>query len=416
MGSHIDVAIIGSGPYGLSIAAHLHAAKVDNRVFGVPMEAWATHMPQGMHLKSDAQASSLSDPNAAFTLETYCSRNKIAYHDYQIPVRLEDFTAYGLEFQRRFVPSVEQRRLLSLRSGSDGFALEFDSGEVVNAKKVVIATGVVAFKHSPSAIAQLPEAVASHSADHRSLEKFNDREVAIIGAGSSALDLGALLALRGARVTLIARTRVLRFQPTPSVNGSSALMQIVRRILMPPSHGLGNGWLMRICAESPQVIHLAPDWVRRLIVAKTLGPSGGHFVRDRIERDVQVITGSTVVDAHERAGRVVLSLANEERERQTISCDHVVAATGYKVDLRRLGFFNAKTLAGLKTTDYSPVLSRRFESSVPGLYFVGLAAARSFGPALRFVMGAIHPARTMAYELPKSLSKYGRSRMFSLEG
>ena len=49
---HSDVVIIGAGPYGLSIAAHLKAYGVDFRIFGHPMHTWRTHMPKGMHLKS----------------------------------------------------------------------------------------------------------------------------------------------------------------------------------------------------------------------------------------------------------------------------------------------------------------------------------------------------------------------------
>src|SRR6185312_16558536 len=38
-----EVAIIGAGPYGLSLAAHLAASKVSFRVFGRPMELWRHH-------------------------------------------------------------------------------------------------------------------------------------------------------------------------------------------------------------------------------------------------------------------------------------------------------------------------------------------------------------------------------------
>ena len=48
-----DVAIIGAGPYGLSIAAHLCDAGVPFLIFGEPMKNWRTRMPKGMHLKSD---------------------------------------------------------------------------------------------------------------------------------------------------------------------------------------------------------------------------------------------------------------------------------------------------------------------------------------------------------------------------
>src|SRR4051812_3455664 len=99
-----DVVIIGAGPYGLSIAAHLKARGVDFRIFGSPMHTWLNHMPKGMRLKSDGFASGLYDPDSAFTLEHFCKQLGTPYADIGIPVPLETFAAYGLEFQKRFVP------------------------------------------------------------------------------------------------------------------------------------------------------------------------------------------------------------------------------------------------------------------------------------------------------------------------
>jgi hypothetical protein len=46
-----------------------------------------------------------------------------------------------------------------------------------------------------------------------------------------------------------------------------------------------------------------------------------------------------------------------------------------------------------------PKLSRHFETSVGGLYFVGPASACSFGPMLRFVCGARFTARRLSRHL-----------------
>ena len=50
-----------------------------------------------------------------------------------------------------------------------------------------------------------------------------------------------------------------------------------------------------------------------------------------------------------------------------------------------------------------PVLGRNFQSSVPGLYFTGLAAAASFGPVMRFVHGADFAARRIAAHIASRL-------------
>src|SRR5215469_230931 len=91
-----EVVIVGAGPYGLSVAAHLAAAGVSFRIFGKPMSAWADQMPKGMLLKSEGFASSLSDPGAQFALGEYCRQQNLPYEDNGRPVELETFVNYGL--------------------------------------------------------------------------------------------------------------------------------------------------------------------------------------------------------------------------------------------------------------------------------------------------------------------------------
>ena len=124
-----DVAIIGAGPYGLSIAAHLKARGVDFRIFGHPMRTWLAHMPKGMRLKSEGFASSLYDPDSTFTLESYCKDKGIPYAKIGLPVPLEVFASYGMEFQRRFVPELEGKLVSSLQRSRKAFvfALRMES-------------------------------------------------------------------------------------------------------------------------------------------------------------------------------------------------------------------------------------------------------------------------------------------------
>ncbi|MGI4958828.1 MAG: NAD(P)-binding domain-containing protein, partial [Janthinobacterium lividum] len=79
--------------------------------------------------------------------------------------------------------------------------------------------------------------------------------------------------------------------------------------------------------------------------------------------------------------------------------DHVVAGTGYKVDVERLAFLDNTIRARITQEQNTPVLTRNFESSFPGLYFVGVSAANSFGPLLRFAWGARFTARRLAAHL-----------------
>jgi thioredoxin reductase len=374
-------------------------------VFGVPMESWMCHMPPGMYLKSNAESTNLFDAESSFTLANFCRENRLDYHSYGMPVKLTNFIAYGNAFQRRFVHQVEPQRLIALEPAAHGHELRFDHGESVTARHVVLATGVLPFRHTPRELASLPAALLSHSGDYGPLDRLCGKEVAVVGSGSSALDIAALLSTQGSVVTVVARSPQLEFQPSPAGRDPPFLSRALRRIYAPSSHGLGDGWVMRVCANAPQFVHVLPDQIRFALLSNTLGPSGGYCIREQIETKVTLKLGHAVEHAEERGGQVRLTTVNRSGTRETICSDHVVAATGYKVDLRRLGFLTGDTLAKLRMTDHTPILSSDFESSVPGLYFAGLTAARSFGPVLRFVMGAVYPARRLGRLLPRSLRR-----------
>ena len=162
-GEAIDVAIIGAGPFGLSIAAHLSSHKVAFRIFGTPMSSWRNHMAAGTFLKSFGFASCLYDPGSTFTFAHYCQERGIHYDEVITPVALENFTAYGMEFQRRFVPNLEQTDITSLRRMPEGFALTTETGEVVLARRVVVAVGITYFGYVPPIFADLPEELVTHS-------------------------------------------------------------------------------------------------------------------------------------------------------------------------------------------------------------------------------------------------------------
>ena len=110
----LNTAIIGAGPYGLSIAAHFRRSGISFRVFGRPMDSWLAHMPKGMMLKSDGFASDIYDPEKAFTLRQFCAEQGIDYADAGVPVRLDTFSAYGLAFRDRMVPELEDKLVVSV--------------------------------------------------------------------------------------------------------------------------------------------------------------------------------------------------------------------------------------------------------------------------------------------------------------
>ena len=412
-GGRVDVAIIGAGPYGMSIAAHLKARGVAFRIFGSPMHTWLSQMPKGMRLKSEGFASSLYDPESKFTLGRYCKEEGIPYADHGLPVPLETFASYGLAFQKRLLPEVENKLVVSLRRSTDGFEIVLGDGDVVSARKVVMAVGISYFGFVPPVLSTIPEEFVSHSSKHSSLDHFKGREVAVVGAGASALDIAALLHQAGASVQLIARKPFIRFHDPPG----QTVPSLLQRIRLPRT-GIGPGWKLLFYARAPLAFHRLPERIRLEAVRRTLGPAPAWFVKQQVVGIVPFNLGVNITQAKVENGRVHLELTDSAGSHRTMTADHVIAATGYKVDLKRLAFLDADILAAIRTADQSPVLSANFQSSVPGLYFVGASAANSFGPVLRFAYGAGFTARHLTRHLQKSVrpgSVRARSSIQALE-
>jgi thioredoxin reductase len=396
----LNTAIIGAGPYGLSVAAHLRRSGVPFRIFGRPMDSWRAHMPKGMMLKSDGFASNIYDPESAFTLGQFCAERGIEYADAGIPVRLDTFSAYGLAFRDRMVPELEDKLVKSVNRLQDGFLLQLEDGETVHARSVVLAVGITHFDYVPENLANLPAKFLSHSAQHHEVEPFRGRDVVVIGGGSSALDLAGLMHEAGANVQLVSRRAELKFHSQPTGKPRSHWQQIRH-----PQSGLGPGMRSRFFADAPMAFHYLPERLRVEAVRRTLGPSGGWFIRDKVVGKVPLHLGCTPQSAEVQNGGVRLRVRSADGSEREIVTEHVIAATGYKVDLERLKFLNPEIRSKLNALNGAPVLSSSFESSIPGLYFVGVAAANSFGPVMRFAFGAGFAARTLSRTLTKSLSR-----------
>ena len=389
-----DITIVGAGPYGLSIAAHLQGRGLDFRVIGSPMCNWKTNMPKGMLLKSAGFASNLYAPDRAFSLGEYCRDHGIRYEDVDFPIPVETFYAYGVAFQRRFVPDLLDERLVSLELCAEGFELRLDGGNSFKTSRVVLAIGLDHFRYTPEPLQQLPDGLSSHSADHHDLQRFRGSDVAIVGGGSSATDLAILLHEAGAHVWLIARQPSLQFgEPW-----SGASRTLWRRFRGGPLTGIGPGWKNLLFTKLPMFYRCLPDRHRIRTAKNFLGPSGGWFMKERAA-PVPALLGHRLLDAQAEQVKVRLQLAGQDGTRRDLLADHVIAATGYRSDLQSLSFLSQETLRGLRRIGQAPRLSSYFESSVPGLYFVGPVAATSFGPVMRFAAGADFTSRRISKHL-----------------
>jgi thioredoxin reductase len=398
----LEIAIVGAGPYGLSLAAHFKGKGIPFRIFGRPMDSWLRHMPKGMLLKSDGFASTISDPDNSFALKDFCAERGIEYADLGTPVRLDTFAAFGLAFRDRIVPELEDKLVTGLERSSNGFLLRLDDGAAVTARRVVLAVGITNFAYTPTNLAHLPAEFVSHSFDHHDLESFRGRSVVVIGGGSSAIDLAALLHETGADVQLVARTSELKFHERQEPSRPRSFWERVRY----PQSGIGPGLKSRFFANWPLAFHYLPESLRLAFVRTHLGPAGGWFAKDKIIGRVPLALGYSVERAEVQGSKVLLKLSGVDgTSSREIRADHAIAATGYKVDFKRLKFLSGDIRTRIKAVDGAPVLSSSFESSIPGLYFVGVAAANSFGPVMRFAYGAAFAARRATQNIAEALAK-----------
>lgn len=379
-----EVTVIGAGPYGLAVAAHLREAGVGTRVFGRAMEFWTDQMPKGMYLRSPRPASHIADPRRELTLDAF---ERAGHVRLGAPIPLESFVQYGRWYQRRAVPDLDGRRVVRVDPLPRGFRLALSEGEPLLADRVVVATGIGVFARRLPLFDALPAEVASHTADHGDLARLGGKRVCVVGGGQSALESAALLREAGADVEVIVRAPKINWLGQRFRWLKSPLNPLRPLLYHPTDVGPpGLNWLN----ATPALFRRIPrEWQER-IAYRSIRPAGSPWLPPRLE-DVRLTLGRRVDAATPVGGRLQLKLDDGSERR----VDHLLQATGYRIDVSLHRFLPPPLLERLERVDGYPVLSEGFESSVPGLHFVGAPGAYSFGPLCRFVSGSGYAARSL---------------------
>ena len=399
----LEVAIVGAGPYGLAIAAHLRARGVPFRIFGQPMQFWR-EMPERMFLKSFAFATSISNP-AGLRYDAWCRERGLEARE---PCSIDSFTEYGRWVQQQLVPEAEPVEVDAVEQVRGGYRVTLSTGEQVEAARVVVAVGLRSFHRLPEALAPLPPELVFHTARNRSYEAFRGLDVCVLGAGQSALEAAALLHESGARPQLLVRgPRVIFHTRTPL---ERPLLQRLRW----PLSVVGESRLGFCLQHFPGAAHFAPDWLRVPLTKRFLGPAGTWWLRDRVEGKVPLQLRCEVRAARVDQGKLVLRVRQDGSERE-LRVDRVVCGTGYQVDLDRLPLLSSDLRAKLARIERAPRLDRHFQSSVRGLYFVGALSTFSFGPLFRFVAGTAHTAPVVARHLARTVAQPARDAQLALQ-
>jgi thioredoxin reductase len=381
----VDVVVLGAGPHGLAATAHLRRAGVDVRVIGDPMSFWRT-MPVGMVLRSNWTATCIAEYDGPLSLDSYAAATGDRFTH---PIALDSFLRYGTWVQQQVAPDVDDRTVERLNQNGDGFHLRFTDGERLHARRVVVAAGIAPFAHRPAVAAHLPAESASHTADHRDLSRFAGRRVLVVGGGQSALESAALLREAGADVEIAVRKDHLTW-----LHGGKYHRMLGRwsKVVYAPTD-VGPMGLSRVVAV-PDLFRRLPRPVQDPVAHRAIRPAGALWLQPRLE-GIPVRLGTTVDELAAVGEQVRARLSTGE----TVTVDHVLFGTGYRVDVSRYPFLDPSLADRVEQVGGYPVLRPGMESSVPGLHFVGAPAAWSFGPVMRFVAGGWYGGRSVARRL-----------------
>lgn len=392
--AHYDVVVMGAGPYGLSAAAHLQGRGLKVGIFGKPLQLWRENMPEGMLLRSYWWATNISDPHKKYDLEHYFKAEGKYPSD---PFTIESFIDYGMWFQKHAVPNVDETYIDVIKRKGQEFELTLVDGRIVKSQAVVMAPGLAYYVYRTPEYNHLPVENVSHTSNHYTFEGFSGKHIAIIGGGQSALETAALAHESGAQVELITRS------PIHWLSGDSLKNRTLAKRIRYPKAGIAPGWVNWGFEHLPYAFQRLPrDKKDRLLRGRgRFGPAGAAWLKDRILGRVTMHESQPAKEVKEVDGEVELTLSNNE----TLRVEHVILGTGYQMDIKRLPMLHSSLLESIETYQGAPILNNRFETNVPGLYFVGFSSLSSCGPLFRFVVGTDAAARRVAGAVARQVTQ-----------
>jgi FAD-dependent urate hydroxylase len=373
----LDVAVIGAGPFGLSVAAHLPRRSV--RVFGEPMQTWRTRMPPDMLLRSDWEETSLSAPRDRGSISIWA---RAADEPREEPIPLQKFLRYADWFRRTFVRESDPSDVVRLERAGGLLRITTAAGDAVDARRAVVAVGVTPFPYAPPPFDAAMGDGVSFAIERQDYSPYRGGRVVVVGGGQGGLEAAALALRAGAEVELIVRSRLRWFTDREPYRERGPVRQRLYRLAYPVV-GYGPPPLNRL-ALHPDAFAALPKPLRRRVAVRILRAGGSPWVRSVVGDRIAVTEGRAVSDLLRRDHGFELRLDDGSTRR----ADAVVVSAGFRFSLDRLTFLSPSVKAGIAVEDGWPVLDRCFRSSDPDVLFVGFAAERRFGPIARFVSGS----------------------------
>jgi len=383
---NVAAAIVGAGPFGMAVAAHLRG--VPTRLYGEPMRTWRRLMPPDMKLRSTWNDTSFASPGDEGLTSAWAAATGRELLD---PPALPDFLAYADWFLERFGGEHDIDNVASVEPTGSRFRVTTTGGSETSASSVVVAVGVTPFGHVPHAFASLRDDPAvSFATEYTDYRRFAGRRVVILGGGQGALEAALWCVRATANVEILVRSTVKWFTDHEPWRPRGPVRRRLHALAYPVV-GFGPPIVNRL-AVRPDIFALLPTRPRVRLTRRVLRAGGSPWLREEVEAGAQITEGVTVLRAERSGETIELELSDGSRRH----ADHVLLGTGFTFDRGRLDFLTPDLQQRIKLEAGWPRLDRTFQSSIPRLYFVGFAAEARFGPSARFVRGARYAAPTVA--------------------
>lgn len=374
-----DLLIIGAGPFGLAIAAQAAHDGIEHVIVGKPMEFWRQNMPKGMFLRSACDWH--LDPLDVHTIEAYVQSVGKTPNEVE-PLSLEFYLSYVEWFQKQKNIQPLPVFIKNLESRNDHFLATAEDGDVIKAKRVVLAPGFKHFTNIPTELKiKLPEHRYQHTCEFIDFSDARNKRYLIIGGRQSAFEWAALLVEAGASAVHVSHRHAS------------------------PVFGIAEwGWINKVVDDMVE----NPNWFRRLSQSEKDAISHRMWAEGRLKLEpwlatrinndhVRLWPNTELASCIEQSdGELSATLTNGE----TLNVDHIVLATGYKVNIAQLPILaTGNLLERLETQNGYPVLDDHFETSIPGLFITSMPAGQDFGPFFGFTVSVRTSAKLICQRL-----------------
>lgn len=366
----LDLAIIGSGPYGISLAAHAEAQGLSYELFGYPMDFWKNKMPPEMFIRTQLEFIGLSDPDDTYTFARYQHETGT---EYSYPVPRSIWVDYAFWFAEKTHVRFSEELVHKLDYYGDRYVLLTEYGRRLEARQVVVSVGLTGAEYIPRHLRAFKGRWVTHTNGYTNYNDFCGKRVAVLGGGQSGWEAAALLYQAGAQVDLIYRGSGYE-SPVPHINARQRKLAPLFYFLTPEEQ----------------------EEERRELLRATVTEFLVPLVEGKVQqRPYSEVTKAEVKDASDQ---LTLLISNGD----SIEVDHLIVATGYQSRLDQLVFLSPFYSQIKQESNGYPKINERFESSVPGLYFAGPLSAYHHGPAFTQIAGVWHTSRTIIPSLKKN--------------